>query len=88
MGLKHTILLCLEGLARIAVAQERMERVARLCGAAAALREDRGWPSHRLSAPSTTVPWLQPAGHLGKTRLRRRGQGAMRCLWRRPSQIL
>jgi hypothetical protein len=44
MGLKHTILLCLEGLARIAVAQERMERVARLCGAAAALREDRGWP--------------------------------------------
>jgi len=44
MGLKHTILLCLEGLARIAVAQGRMERVAWLCGAAAALREDRGWP--------------------------------------------
>jgi non-specific serine/threonine protein kinase len=44
MGLKHTILLCLEGLARVAVAQGRMERVARLCGAAAALREDRGWP--------------------------------------------
>jgi len=44
MGLKHTILLCLEGLARVAVAQGRMERAARLCGAAAALREDRGWP--------------------------------------------
>ena len=44
MGLNHTILLCLEGLARVAVAQERMERAARLCGAAAALREDRGWP--------------------------------------------
>jgi predicted ATPase/DNA-binding XRE family transcriptional regulator len=44
MGLNHTILLCLEGLARVAVAQGRMERAARLCGAAAALREDRGWP--------------------------------------------
>jgi tetratricopeptide (TPR) repeat protein len=44
MGLSHTILLCLEGLARVAVAQGRIERAARLCGAAAALREDRGWP--------------------------------------------
>jgi predicted ATPase/DNA-binding XRE family transcriptional regulator len=44
MGLNHTILLCLEGLARVAVAQGRMERAARLCGEAAALREDRGWP--------------------------------------------
>jgi tetratricopeptide (TPR) repeat protein len=44
MGLKHTILVCLEGLARVAVAQGRMERAARLCGAAAALREDMGWP--------------------------------------------
>jgi predicted ATPase/DNA-binding XRE family transcriptional regulator len=44
LGLKHTILPCLEGLARVAVAQGRMERVARLCGAAAALREDIGWP--------------------------------------------
>jgi predicted ATPase/DNA-binding XRE family transcriptional regulator len=44
MGLKHTILVCLEGLARVAVAQGRMERAARLCGAAAALREDKGWP--------------------------------------------
>jgi predicted ATPase/transcriptional regulator with XRE-family HTH domain len=44
MGLNHTILLCLEGLARVAVAQGRMERAARLCGAAAALREDKGWP--------------------------------------------
>jgi tetratricopeptide (TPR) repeat protein len=44
MGLKHTILLCLEGLARVVVAQGRMERAARLCGAAAALREDMGWP--------------------------------------------
>jgi hypothetical protein len=44
MGLNHTILICLEGLARVAVAQGRMERAARLCGAAAALREDRGWP--------------------------------------------
>ena len=43
MGLNHTILLCLEGLARVAVAQGRMERVARLCGTAAALREDIGW---------------------------------------------
>jgi tetratricopeptide (TPR) repeat protein len=44
MGLNHPILLCLEGLARVAVAQGRMERAARLCGAAAALREDKGWP--------------------------------------------
>jgi len=44
MGLKHTILLCLEGLAQVAVAQGRMERAARLCGTVAALREDRGWP--------------------------------------------
>ena len=44
MGLSHTILLCLEGLARVAIAQGRIERAARLCGAAAALREDRGWP--------------------------------------------
>ncbi|MCA1739967.1 MAG: tetratricopeptide repeat protein, partial [Actinobacteria bacterium] len=44
MGLKHPILLCLEGLAQVAVAQGRLERAARLCGAAAALREDMGWP--------------------------------------------
>jgi predicted ATPase/DNA-binding XRE family transcriptional regulator len=44
MGLNHTTLVCLEGLARVAVAQGRMERAARLCGAAAALREDKGWP--------------------------------------------
>jgi hypothetical protein len=34
----------LEGLARVAVAQGRMERAARLFGTAAALRVDRGWP--------------------------------------------
>lgn len=39
-----TILRCLEGLAQVAVARGRMERAARLCGAVAALREDRGWP--------------------------------------------
>ena len=44
MGLNHTILLCLEGLARVAAAQGKMERAAWLCGAAAALREDKGWP--------------------------------------------
>jgi predicted ATPase/DNA-binding XRE family transcriptional regulator len=44
MGLKHTILLCLEGLARVAVAKGGMERAAWLCGAAAALREYMGWP--------------------------------------------
>jgi predicted ATPase/DNA-binding XRE family transcriptional regulator len=44
MGLNHAILLCLEGLARVAVAQGRMERAAWLCGAASALREDKGWP--------------------------------------------
>ena len=44
MGLKHTILLCLEGLARVAVAQGRTKRAARLCGAVAALREGMGWP--------------------------------------------
>ena len=44
MGQDIAILTCLEGLARVAVAQGRMERAARLCGAAAALREDRGWP--------------------------------------------
>jgi predicted ATPase/DNA-binding XRE family transcriptional regulator len=44
MGVNHTILPCLEGLARVAVAQGGMERAARLWGAAAALREDMGWP--------------------------------------------
>ncbi len=44
MGQDIAILTCLEGLARVAVAQGRMERAARLCGAAAALREDTGWP--------------------------------------------
>src|SRR5215207_9018214 len=44
IGLKHTILPCLEGLARVAVAQGRMERAAQLCGTTAALREDMGWP--------------------------------------------
>ncbi|CAA9450258.1 MAG: hypothetical protein AVDCRST_MAG58-734 [uncultured Rubrobacteraceae bacterium] len=44
MGLNHTILICLEGLARVAVAQGRMKRAAHLFGTAAALREDRGWP--------------------------------------------
>jgi tetratricopeptide (TPR) repeat protein len=44
MSLNHTILPCLEGLARVALAQGNMERAARLFGAAAALREDMGWP--------------------------------------------
>ena len=44
MDLNVTTLRCLEGLARVAVAQGRMERAARFCGAAAVLREDRGWP--------------------------------------------
>ena len=73
MGFKHTILPCLEGLAQVAVAQGMMERVARLCGVAAALREATGWPLPQPSGPSTTVPWLLPAGRLGKIRLRRRG---------------
>jgi predicted ATPase/DNA-binding XRE family transcriptional regulator len=45
LGMNLTILRCLEGLARVAVAQGRMERAAWLCGAAAALREDKGWPN-------------------------------------------
>ena len=44
MGQEIAILICLEGLARVTVAQERRERAAWLCGAAAALREDKGWP--------------------------------------------
>jgi len=44
MGQEIAILICLEGPARVAVAQERMDRAAWLCGAAAALREDKGWP--------------------------------------------
>src|SRR5829696_1058390 len=44
IGLNHPVLLCLEGLARVAVAQGRMERAAQLCGTTAALREDMGWP--------------------------------------------
>ena len=44
IGMNLTILRCLEGLARVTVAQGRMERAAWLCGAAAALREDKGWP--------------------------------------------
>jgi predicted ATPase/DNA-binding XRE family transcriptional regulator len=44
MGQDIAILTCLEGLARVAVAQGRMERAAWLIGAAAALREGRGWP--------------------------------------------
>jgi predicted ATPase/DNA-binding XRE family transcriptional regulator len=42
--LNHPVLLCLEGLAQVAVAQGRPERAAWLYGAAAAMREDRGWP--------------------------------------------
>jgi hypothetical protein len=44
MGQNLTTLGCLEGLAQLAVAQGSMERAAWLCGAAAALREDMGWP--------------------------------------------
>jgi predicted ATPase/DNA-binding XRE family transcriptional regulator len=44
VGLIHPVLLCLEGLAQVAVGQGRPERAAWLYGAAAALREDRGWP--------------------------------------------
>ena len=44
IGMNLTILRCLEGLARVAVTQGRMKRAAWLCGAAAALREDKGWP--------------------------------------------
>jgi predicted ATPase/DNA-binding XRE family transcriptional regulator len=44
IGLYHPVLLCLEGLARVAVAQGGMERAAQLCGTTAALREDMGWP--------------------------------------------
>jgi predicted ATPase/DNA-binding XRE family transcriptional regulator len=44
LGQDIAILICLEGLARVAVAQGKMERAAWLIGAAAALREDRGWP--------------------------------------------
>jgi hypothetical protein len=43
IGSNLIILTCLEGLARVALGQGRMERAARLCGAVAALREDRGW---------------------------------------------
>ena len=44
MGQEIAILICLEGLARVTVAQGKRERAAWLCGAAAALREDKGWP--------------------------------------------
>src|SRR5919107_42603 len=43
-GLYHPVLLCLEGLARVSLAQGRMERAAWLIGVTAALREDKGWP--------------------------------------------
>ena len=52
-GLNHAILTSLEGLARVALAQGRMERAARLCVAAAALREDIGW----------NLPPAKRAGH-------------------------
>jgi tetratricopeptide (TPR) repeat protein len=64
MGLNHTILVCLEGLARVAVAQGRMERAARLCETAAALREDRGWP-------------LPPAKHAEHDRTMAAAHGAL-----------
>src|SRR5829696_1252125 len=41
MGMNHSILTCLEELARVAVAQGRMERAARPCGTVA-LRKDIG----------------------------------------------
>jgi hypothetical protein len=44
MGTNYVIVFGLEGLARVLLAQGRMERAARLCGAAARLREDRSWP--------------------------------------------
>jgi predicted ATPase/DNA-binding XRE family transcriptional regulator len=65
MGLNHTILVCLEGLARVAVAQGRMQRAARLCGAAAALREDRGWPlppAKRVEHERTTAAAREALG--------------------------
>jgi tetratricopeptide (TPR) repeat protein len=58
MGLNHTILPCLAGLARVALAQGRIERAARLCGAAAALREDMGWappPANRAEQDRTVA---------------------------------
>jgi hypothetical protein len=79
MGMNHTILPCLEGLSRVALAQGRMEHGQH--GSVEHLPPcTRIWagPFRRLSAAGTTVPWLQLAGHLGKRRLRRRGQGATR----------
>lgn len=38
------VTVCLEGLARVAAGQGRLDRVARLCGTAAALREEIGVP--------------------------------------------
>ena len=65
MGLNHPILVSLEGLARVAVAQGRMQRAARLCGAAAALREDRGWPlppAKRVEHERTTAAAREALG--------------------------
>ena len=44
LGDKHGLAECLEGLAGVAVAQQHLERAARLLGAAAALREAIGAP--------------------------------------------
>ena len=44
LGDKHGLAECLEGLAGVAVAQQQLERAARLLGAAAALREATGAP--------------------------------------------
>ena len=44
MGKAFETVACLEGLARVAAAQGRPERAARLLGASAALREEMGTP--------------------------------------------
>ncbi len=61
MGKAFETVACLEGLARVAAAQGRPERAARLLGASAALREEMGTPLSPMSGRITTTPRTPPA---------------------------
>ena len=60
MGLNHSVLVCLEGLARVAVAQGGMDGQRGSVGKPLRYGKVGAGPSHRPSVPSTSVSWLGP----------------------------
>jgi len=86
LGQKRTSLLCLEGLAWVAEAQEHAQRSAVLYGAVAALRAATGAqvPPRDRASYARSVDRMRAARPRG---LRRRGATGMRCRWSRPSPM-